>query len=302
VSVDTEKSSSDETYFNLICNHVVDLALSLNAHAVFLVGDIEFKSDKLKGIPVIAVNSVLPSVFERLKATEDRSLLVEEYADAVVSNADDSISLIHSVAALEYILGNVSNGYILGFVKKESFYSIVVHDISDNKIVRLVHECENRVAPGVFNLVIKLAIKISTQGREGNKIGTAFIIGDEDEVMRRSHQMILNPYLLQDPTDCNILNKENWESVLGFAQLDGVFIVSAEGSIISAGRYLDVDANSFKIGKGFGSRHISAASITRDTNAIAVVISQSGGIIRCYMDGKEVLMIDPFSSKASMPV
>ncbi|NLI62725.1 MAG: diadenylate cyclase [Methanosarcinaceae archaeon] len=302
MSVDTEKSSSDETYFNLICNHVVDLALSLNAHAVFLVGDIEFKSDKLKGIPVIAVNSVLPSVFERLKATEDRSLLVEEYADAVVSNADDSISLIHSVAALEYILGNVSNGYILGFVKKESFYSIVVHDISDNKIVRLVHECENRVAPGVFNLVIKLAIKISTQGREGNKIGTAFIIGDEDEVMRRSHQMILNPYLLQDPTDCNILNKENWESVLGFAQLDGVFIVSAEGSIISAGRYLDVDANSFKIGKGFGSRHISAASITRDTNAIAVVISQSGGIIRCYMDGKEVLMIDPFSSKASMPV
>ncbi|RQD82049.1 diadenylate cyclase, partial [Methanosalsum natronophilum] len=39
------------------------------------------------------------------------------------------------------------------------------------------------------------------------------------------------------------------------------------------------------IDKGLGGRHVSAATITRDTVALAVTISESGGVVRVYMDG-----------------
>jgi len=80
---------------------------------------------------------------------------------------------------------------------------------------------------------------------------------------------------------------------MGFAQLDGIFVLSGAGKILAAGRYLDVDARDIDIDKGLGTRHVSCAAITRDTNAIAVVISETGGTIRVYMDGKEILLIEP---------
>lgn len=294
-----EICSSDDAPFNLICDHVVDLAVSLNARAIFTVGDICLDKSGLKGIPVLPINSVLSSVFGRLKAAGSESLIVEQYADAVSSSVEESTSLIQSAAALEYMLGNISDGFIIGIMKTASSCSIVIHDISENKMVRLFKEFESRVSSDVLHSVMEISMRIATQGREGKNIGTAFIIGDEEEVMQRSHQMILNPYQSQEKDDCSILNKHNWESVLEFSQLDGVFIVSGDGTILSAGRYLDVDAHDLSIGKGLGSRHISAASITRDTNAISVIVSQSGGIIRCYMDGKEIFSIDPFLSNVS---
>lgn len=105
--------------------------------------------------------------------------------------------------------------------------------------------------------------------------------------------MIINPYKYQDLKDKDILNRDNWESVMNFSQLDGVFIISSSGEIISAGRYLDVNAHDLKINKGLGSRHISVASITKITEAIAIVISESGGTIRLYMDGIEIFCINP---------
>ncbi|MDI3487257.1 MAG: diadenylate cyclase [Methanolobus sp.] len=77
-----------------------------------------------------------------------------------------------------------------------------------------------------------------------------------------------------------------------FAQLDGVFVISEEGMVEAAGRYLDVDAREIDVEKGLGGRHVSAAAITRDTVAIAVTVSQSGGVIHIYMDGKELMYIE----------
>ncbi|MEZ5335974.1 MAG: diadenylate cyclase [Methanolobus sp.] len=127
---------------------------------------------------------------------------------------------------------------------------------------------------------------------EKEKIGTAFIVGDVEEVMMRSHQMILNPYVGQEEEDRSILDRKNWESVKEFAQLDGVFVISGEGMVEAAGRYLDVDARDISVEKGLGGRHVSAAAITRDTVAIAVTVSESGGVIHVYMDGKELLHIE----------
>jgi len=143
-----------------------------------------------------------------------------------------------------------------------------------------------------MSAIMKISFDIVLTGREGKKIGAAFIIGDSEEVLKRSHQIILNPYAGHDEVYRNVLDKKNWESIKEFAQLDGVFVVDENGIIHAAGRYLDVDGKNIDIEKGLGGRHVSAAAISRDTVAIAVTVSESGGVLRVYKDAKETICIE----------
>ena len=47
--------------------------------------------------------------------------------------------------------------------------------------------------------------------------------------------------------------------------------------------------------KGFGTRHLAAAAISRKTAAIAVCVSQSSGTVRVYQNGEEVMHIEPMN-------
>jgi len=50
------------------------------------------------------------------------------------------------------------------------------------------------VQKAVFEAVLRIAMEISMEGREGHAIGTAFLIGDSANVMARSRQLVLNPF------------------------------------------------------------------------------------------------------------
>jgi len=45
----------------------------------------------------------------------------------------------------------------------------------------------------VLEQTIALAVEIAREGREGRKIGTLFVVGDSEEVFRRSKPLILDP-------------------------------------------------------------------------------------------------------------
>jgi len=111
--------------------------------------------------------------------------------------------------------------------------------------------------------------------------------------MRRSHQLVLNPFEGQPEENCDIVNPESWETVKSFAQLDGVFVVTETGQIKAAGMYLDINAKDIPVEKGLGGRHASAAAITRDTETIAITVSSSGGVIRIFKDALEIIKIEP---------
>lgn len=49
------------------------------------------------------------------------------------------------------------------------------------------------------------------------------------------------------------------------AQLDGAFVISDEGIVISACRYLDATVSDIDLSLGLGSRHFAAASISKVT-------------------------------------
>jgi trk system potassium uptake protein TrkH len=149
------------------------------------------------------------------------------------------------------------------------------------------------IRPEVFEAAFGIAVEISREGREGKPVGTAFILGDSPAVMERSKQLILNPFEGHRREDCLVTNRGIVENVKGFALLDGVFVITGDGVIESAGRYLTIDTSGVRIPMGLGTRHGSVAGITRATKSVGIVVSQSGGRISVFRGGE---MVKQFST------
>lgn len=102
-----------------------------------------------------------------------------------------------------------------------------------------IHYQQTSIARPVMLALLDLAIEIAREGREGRKIGTLFVVGDEQEVTRRSRCLSLDP-LLGHPKAAKQLTDPNLrETVKELAQLDGGFLVSADSCVLSAARYFN---------------------------------------------------------------
>jgi DNA integrity scanning protein DisA with diadenylate cyclase activity len=82
------------------------------------------------------------------------------------------------------------------------------------------------------------------------------------------------------------------ETVKELAQLDGAFLIQDDGVVLSATRYLNASSKGIELPLGLGSRHMAAASITKFTNAIAIVVSESS-VVRIFDDGEIISEIIP---------
>lgn len=99
--------------------------------------------------------------------------------------------------------------------------------------------------------------------------------------------------LLGHPPEVKRIDDFNMrETTKELAQLDGAFIVSADGIILSAARYLNAESTGVKLPLGLGARHMAAAAITRATKAIAVVVSESS-VLRVLYQGQIAAEIIP---------
>ncbi len=191
------------------------------------------------------------------------------------------------------------------YIKKEAFVVFVFDNSISNEftlgmvvieVPRLLFRIARLKLQGllsyekVLEKVISLAEEIRAEGREGKRIGTLFVIGDEEQLRPYLTQLILNPFYGYPKENRNIIGGDLDETIKEFAQLDGAFIISKEGIINSAGTYIKVDGPSKKY-FGWGTRHLAAAGITEKTNSVAVLLSESGGKIKVFKDGKIVLKI-----------
>lgn len=147
------------------------------------------------------------------------------------------------------------------------------------------------ISPEVFDAVLQACIEIGREGREGKTIGTSFLIGDSEEVLKRSRQLILNPFSGHPPDMRNISAPDVREMLKEYALLDGAFVVSGNGLLEAAGRYITVDTSLISLPKGMGTRHSSVAALTFVTDAIGFVVSESGGKVSIMKKGKIVKVI-----------
>jgi len=165
-------------------------------------------------------------------------------------------------------------------VRADQFSQTGVYDLFVN----------SRADADVVRDVFEVAIQLGKKGQKGKPVGALFVVGDAGKVMNKSRPLSYNPFEkshvhVGDPI-VNVMLKE-------FSRLDGAFVISDGGKIVSAYRYLEPAAEGVDIPKGLGARHMAAGAITRDTNAIAIVLSESDGLVRAFKAGELVLEVDP---------
>src|SRR5579864_6861448 len=144
----------------------------------------------------------------------------------------------------------------------------------------------------VLDSLIGLAVEIAREGREGRRVGTLFTLGDEDAVLQRSRSLILDPLLGHPESARHVTNPDLRGTIKELAQLDGGFVVSHGGIVLSACRYLDAVAAQTNVPLGLGSRHLAAANMSAVTQAVGIVVSESS-VVRVFCHGQLVGEIIP---------
>jgi len=154
----------------------------------------------------------------------------------------------------------------------------------------------------VFQRVLNLAIELAGEGREGKPVGALFVIGDQDDVQKYCHQTIINPFRGYPEEERNILDEKMRETVKEFCSIDGAFIISGRGVIISAGTTLRTAVSEEELPQGLGARHAAAAAISASTKSVAISLSESTGTVRVWRRGEMITEIEKAVAAPARPL
>lgn len=158
---------------------------------------------------------------------------------------------------------------------------------------RDLRKLETKVPLDTLRVVVDTAVSIGREGREGKAVGTMFVVGDHKKVLKESRPGGFDMVKGYTAKERNMFDAKTREGIKELAQLDGMFIISSEGTVEGSARIIDTSPVEITMTKGLGSRHFSGAAISKNTEAIAVVVSQSSGTVRIFQNGEVVLRIEP---------
>jgi DNA integrity scanning protein DisA with diadenylate cyclase activity/mannitol/fructose-specific phosphotransferase system IIA component (Ntr-type) len=273
------------------------LAREIKASAVMVFADAVRENDFLDQIKTRARLIVVTSNRARFDLKSDRRIKGFLQVPSVTASRTGQIkigillalsrNLIKSEDRIVCISGNPNNNVfdtvvVINVEKEYGFFFT-----TDRSIV------PPDVKPEVLERLIAIAGEIAVEGREGKPIGTIFVVGDTNSVNVYVRQLIINPFRGYSDTERNILDPSFAETVKEFAAIDGAFILTGDGIMLSAGSYLrpqPVDDRP-EIPSGFGARHAAAAGITACTNALSVVVSESTGMVTLFKNGAAVMAL-----------
>jgi DNA integrity scanning protein DisA with diadenylate cyclase activity len=158
-----------------------------------------------------------------------------------------------------------------------------------------LRKLDTQVPLETLRAVVDLATEIGREGREGKPVGTMFVVGDTQRVLRMCHPLNYNPFRGYAPEERDVRDPRVREQIKDIAQLEGAIIIRRDGVATHACMYLDVPAEGITLSKGLGTRHWAAAAISKRTKAIAVAVSQSSGTVRIFLKGEVVLHVEPLA-------
>jgi len=159
---------------------------------------------------------------------------------------------------------------------------------------RDLRQLETSVPLETLKTVVDLAVEIGREGREGKAVGTMFVVGDTRRVLSHCQPAGFDPVKGYARSERDLHDPRVREAIKEVGTLDGAFIVSAEGIVEKSAQLVDAPYANLTLSKGLGSRHWAGAAISKMTNAIAVVVSQSSGTVRIFQNGEVMLRIEPF--------
>ncbi len=144
----------------------------------------------------------------------------------------------------------------------------------------------------VFEKVLRVALELAHEGREGKPVGALFVIGNHRDVEKASQEGRINPFKGYTEKERNILDDAIKETVKEIAKLDGAFIIKGNGVIVSACAVLRPAMAGDILHQGLGARHAAAAAITASTKSIAITLSESTGDVRVWRRGTMITEIE----------
>lgn len=160
--------------------------------------------------------------------------------------------------------------------------------------VRDLQQLETSVPLDTLQTVVNMAVEIGREGREGKPVGTILVVGDTRNVLKRTRSAGFDPVKGYSRKERNLRSSRVREGIKEIAILDGAIIISAEGVVEAAARYIDAPALDITLSKGLGSRHWAAAAISKASRAVAVAVSETSGTVRVFQNGKVMLRIESF--------
>ncbi|HIE41442.1 MAG TPA: hypothetical protein EYP80_02135, partial [Candidatus Aenigmarchaeota archaeon] len=186
---------------SIISNAALDIAEKLNAIAIITFSEELAKTPT--SIPVLVFKGGKLTMINHFAHYLDDKHLYEKMEDRARNCAED-ISKASVIAFINNLID--AEGIVVGVMRMKNYDSIIVYDLSTNDIMKKLMSCAERAEPKVIKAVLNISLQIATEGREGKLFGTGFIIGDSDEVLRRSHQLLLNPFEGQPKKNRDIVN------------------------------------------------------------------------------------------------
>jgi len=204
--------------------------------------------------------------------------------------------------------GILSKGDILvcvgGHLEKGYMDTITVLKVGDES--EILSFAEESPFPGnikseVFESLLTLVMEMAYEGREGKPIGSTFVLGDHENVLQYSHQLVFNPFQGHTEDLLHISKPEIRETLKEFSSIDGAFVIRDDGVALAAGRYLNAAHHGEPMPQGLGARHSSAAAITGVTDSVALVISESSGRVTIFRGGSIITTIEKPTSPAQKP-
>lgn len=261
----------------------------ISADAVLVEVDSIKDMEKLQGfISSKEINLFGVSSNEKIKKKFDNIIFVPGILKKITTRLEFAIS----AALMQDLLKNEDKIVYIGRIDSEYYNFIITrktNQINAKGIYELFFSLKN-VKTEVIYSVLSIAVQLGRKGKEGKPIGTSFIIGDCGNVMQKSSQITYNPFERSYVTinDAGVQNM-----IKEFSRLDGAFIISGDGKLLAASRYLEAGKDGISLPKGLGARHLSAAWMTKVTDAVAIVLAESDNMIRIFKNGELVWEVDP---------
>jgi DNA integrity scanning protein DisA with diadenylate cyclase activity/mannitol/fructose-specific phosphotransferase system IIA component (Ntr-type) len=176
-----------------------------------------------------------------------------------------------------------------GIPSSNQLDTIMVIDI-EREFHQVIDRANDLLPPSVkievLERVIAIATDLSIEGREGKPVGTMFVVGASDKINSMTTPLVLNPFYGYRSEDRNVLNPFMDETIKEFSVIDGAFVIRGDGVIESAGSQIHAPAEFYQnLPPGFGTRHATAAAITKATDSVSICISASSGQVTLFRKG-----------------
>ncbi|MGL6076841.1 MAG: DNA integrity scanning protein DisA nucleotide-binding domain protein [Fimbriiglobus sp.] len=281
-----------------------DLVKGLPADAVLLLTETSLDWEEIARILVgvkVFVAAENPALLKPLK-DDERWHIIEMAYESLPIQERLSNALLHAVTSDSIQPGAhvvvLYNGIATLEDAPEPIDSVSVIHLGEH-LERMTSQDLRILGPDipidVLRAVVDLATEVGREGREGQPIGTIIVVGDTRRVLKMSRFQNFNPFRGYTKSERDVRDKSVREQIKEIAKLDGAILIGRDGIAEAACLYLDVPSDGIDVAKGFGSRHMSAAGVSRHTKAIAFCVSQSSGTLRIFQDGAMKLHIEPLA-------